>query len=397
MVAACLVVAVVGWGLGLFGASVYLHAITEATGWSIGLVSSAVTLFFLVGAFASALVGSAIDRVGPRPVIALGGVAMAVGVAAMGHVSEPWHVHAAFVVMGLGWAGLSTTAITTTLAPWFERYQGRAVSTALMGASLGAMLGVPALLLGIERLGFSRAMLAAGATALVVVVPLAVGVLRHRPQDLGLLPDGEAPRDHVAPAPPPRWTRRQALRTPALRSVVVTFGLGLMVQIAFITHHVALVAPSLGPGRASATVSATAMAALLGRVALARFSDRIDVRRAAGVVLLLGSAALALLALVPTPAVLIGASVVFGVTIGNVTTLSPIIVRREFGAASFGAIYGAASTGIQLASALGPGVFGLLRDVFGGYGPALLVAAGLDALAAAVVVLGGRKPLGVAA
>jgi hypothetical protein len=45
MVTACLVVAIVAWGLGLFGSSMYLHAVTEAEGWSIDLVSSVITLY----------------------------------------------------------------------------------------------------------------------------------------------------------------------------------------------------------------------------------------------------------------------------------------------------------------------------------------------------------------
>ena len=53
--------------------------------------------------------------------------------------------------------------------------------------------------------------------------------------------------------------------------------------------------------------------------------------------------------LFPVPSVLIGASIVFGLTVGNVTTLSPIIVRREFGAQAFGLVFGVASCGIQLA------------------------------------------------
>lgn len=393
MVAACLVVAVVAWGLGLFGSSVYLHAVTQEKGWSIGLVSSAITLFYLIAAGSLMLVGSGIDRFGPRPVIGLGAVLLAAGVAAIGQASAPWHVHAAFLVMGVGWACLSTTAITTTLAPWFERHQGRAVSSALMGASIGGMIGVPALLFGVERLGFADAMLAAAGIALAVLLPIALFVLRHRPQDMGLLPDGEAPSGGPAPPPVRRWRRAEALRTWALRSVAITFGIGLMIQIGFLTHHVSLVAPLLGAGGASATVAATAVTAFLGRLALARFADRIDVRLTTGAMLVLAAAALTALALFPVPAVLVGASMVYGLTVGNVTTLSPIIVRREFGAASFGAIYGAAATVIQLASAMGPGFYGLLRDAFGSYGPPLLIAAGLDLIAAVVIVAGGRQAL----
>jgi cyanate permease len=99
------------------------------------------------------------------------------------------------------------------------------------------------------------------------------------------------------------------------------------------------------------------------------------------------------MAVIPTAAVLMSASVVFGLTIGNVTTLSPIVVRREFGAAAFGAVYGIAGTCVGLLSSLGPSFFGLLHDVFGGYRLPLLIAAAIDVASAAVVVLGGRVPL----
>jgi MFS family permease len=391
MVAACLVIAVVSWSLGLFGASVFLHAVTQAHGWSIGVVSSAITLFYLTGAFTAMTVGTWTARHGPRPVVVCGALTLAAGVAGLGQVSAPWHVHAAFFVMGIGWSCLSMTAITTMLAPWFERHQGRAVSTALMGASLGGLVGTPALIFGINWLGFSGATLLAAAIALAVLLPIGLLVLRHRPQDMGLLPDGKPPSAAAAAAPARTWTRAEALRTAAVQSVIVTFGIGLLIQIGFLTHHVALVAPALGDAGAAATVAATAITAFLGRVALARFADHIDVRLTTGAVLILAAASLVALALMPVPAVLVVASAVYGITVGNVTTLSPIIVRREFGAASFGAVYGLAAMAIQLISAFGPSVFGFLRDAFGGYGPVLLIAAAFDVVAAAIVVLGGRR------
>jgi cyanate permease len=75
-------------------------------------------------------------------------------------------------------------------------------------------------------------------------------------------------------------------------------------------------------------------------------------------------------------------------TVGNVTTLSPIIVRREFGAREFGTIFGVASCGIQLVTALGPSFYGVLHDVFGSYGPTLMIAAVLDVAAAMIAILG---------
>jgi MFS family permease len=336
-------------------------------------------------------VGSAIKHCGPRPIIALGGIAMAGGVIEIGHATAPWEAYLAFLFMGIGWAGLSTTAVATTLAPWFEKHQGRAVSIASLGASVGGMIGAPALLFGITRIGFASTTVVAGVFAIAVVLPLAAFVLRHRPQDLGLFADG-LPLARVATTiGAPNWTLPMALSTPDLRSVMATFGLGMMVQIGFLTHQVTLLAQSVDPLAVSITVSSTAVAALAGRLALARFADEMDARMMTAVVLLIAAGSLGAMGLFPVPSVLIGASIVFGLTVGNVTTLSPIIVRREFGAQAFGLVFGVASCGIQLATALGPSFYGLLRDAFGSYNPALIGAAGLDVAAAAIAIAGRGK------
>ena len=65
-------------------------------------------------------------------------------------------------------------------------------------------------------------------------------------------------------------------------------------------------------------------------------------------------------------------------------------MRREFGAAAFGADLRHGSHVIQLTSAFGPALFGLLRDGFGGYGPGFLIAAAMTAAGCASLFLGGR-------
>jgi hypothetical protein len=72
-------------------------------------------------------------------------------------------------------------------------------------------------------------------------------------------------------------------------------------------------------------------------------------------------------------------------------TLSPIIVRREFGAVSFGPVFGVASCAIQLVTALGPGLYGILHDSFGSYREPLLLAAMMDIIAAFVILRGRQK------
>jgi len=45
------VVALYGWGLGFYGLSLYLVALTKAHGWSPATVSSAITFYYVAGAF----------------------------------------------------------------------------------------------------------------------------------------------------------------------------------------------------------------------------------------------------------------------------------------------------------------------------------------------------------
>lgn len=375
VVAACFVIAAFAWALGLFGASVYLQAVTAAHGWPVAEVASAITLFFLVSASIQRLVGRSIDRWGPRPVLSLGAVFMTLGVALIGQVSSPWQLYPCFVLVGIGWSTLSTTGITATVAPWFERHQGRSMTLAIMGASLGAILGVPLLLFTLARLGLGQGLIATGFVAAALLLPLIWRVLRFRgPADLGVGRDGEAPAIGQAPSMGPAPVATRGRPRLLLWSAAAGFALALTVQIGFITHHVALAEPLLGTVGAGLLVSATGVTAFAGRLVLARIVDKVDVRGLACLIMALQTLALLAIALWPTVPVLVVASLIYGYGIGHVTTLGPVVVRREFGAAAFGATYGTAATVIQLTSAFGPALLGFLRDGFGGYGPGLVLA-----------------------
>ena len=391
VVAACFVIAAFAWALGLFGSSVYLQAVTAAHGWPIAEVASAITLFFLVSALVQRTVGRSIDRWGPRPVLSLGAVSMCLGVALIGQVSAPWQLYPCFVLIGVGWSTLSTTGIAATVAPWFERHQGRSMTLAIMGASLGAIAGVPLLLLAVARFGLASGLIVTATGAALVLLPLIALALRFRsPADIGQQRDGDTAPVDSAISRSVRPVAAQGNRRVLLWSAALGFALGLTVQIGFITHHVTLAGPLLGTAGAGLLVSATGATAFAGRLVLARIVDRVNVRRLACLIMALQTMALLAIALWPTAPVLIAASLVYGYGIGHVTTLGPVVVRREFGAAAFGATYGAAATAIQLTSAFGPALFGLLRDSFGGYGPGLAIASLVTALGGFSLFIGSR-------
>ena len=395
VVAFCFLAAVFTWGLGVFGSSIYLHEVTKARGWSVSLVSAGITVFYLTAALVLPAVGAAIDRRGSRSVIAGGAVLLALGVAAMGQVATLWQLYAAFVCMGLGYATMSVIGLSATIAPWFEKYQGRAVAMALTGASVGAMVVVPLVALSIARHGFSATTAGASAIAAITLVPLALVVLRYRgPDELGVGRDGAALPEAsggAVSAALPAWTRAHALGSLGLWSVAVAFALGLMAQVGFFTHQVKLAEPVLGATGAAWLVGLTGLAGLVGRLLLAWVADRIALRGYAAAIFATQALALVVIAIAPGAPVLVVMTFIYGFCLGQITTLSPIIVRREFGAAAFGTVYGVAGTVIQLSSAFGPALYGVARDLLGSYPPVLVIAAGFELAALVTVLAGGRR------
>lgn len=391
VVAACFVIASVTWSLGLFGASVYLQAVTAAHNWPIATVASAITVFYLTSAVLQSTVARTIAARGPRFILLTGAVSMCVGVALIGRVHEPWQLYPCFVLIGIGWSTLSTTGLSATVAPWFERHQGRSMTLAIMGASLGAIIGVPALLMAIGHLGLKGGLDAAAIVAALVLLPLIAIVLRHRsPAEIGLQRDGAVLPSHGVSEPPIITMSVTGRPRMLLWSAAAGFAVALMMQIGFATHHITLASTLITPAQAGLLVSATGVTAFIGRIVLARIADRVPVRELAAAAMLLQALALCALALWPTRTVLVVSSLVYGYCVGHVTTLGPIVVRREFGAAAFARAYGAAATLIQFTSATGPAAWGLARDAFGGYRPGLGLAACITFSGALCLMLGGR-------
>jgi MFS family permease len=392
VVLACGIIASFSWGLGFYGLGVYLHALSREHGWSAGLISVAVTVYYALSAGCIVAVGGLIDRHGPRGVLSFGVIAMAAAVATLGVIQAPWQLFAVYMVMAAGWSCLSSTALSSTLLPWFGRRQGLAMTLALTGASVGGMVLVPMLVALVQRRGFAFAVGAASAALLAIGLPLVLFVIGGRPGSRDVA--GELERDAAAtPAsrrdlPSEEWTRRAVLRVPLLWTLMVPFALALAAQVGFLVHQISVLEPYGGEGRAALTVSATTVAALLGRIALGVLSDRVDLRKLSAVNIGAQGVALAAMAAWPSPAVLFTGSLVFGLGVGNLITLPPILVREEFGARSFGTVFGLVGAATQAGVAVGPGLMGILHDALGSYRPTLWCLVALEAVAVASVLWG---------
>src|SRR5262252_2878466 len=229
VVAATFVMALLSFGLGFYGLSVYVATLQRLHGWSASAVSAPVTVYYVAGALVTMIAGDLYRAWGPRVVVAAGGAAMSAGVGMLGLIARPWQLYPAFLVMALGWGALSGAAINIILAPWFQRRRGLAVSIAFNGATLGGVIIAPALILLIGLVGFTSALAIAALILIVVLVAIAALIMRRSPEEIGLSPDGDPPlSQRTEPAPSGEGRRRvDAVRTWRFWSVSAPFALGL--------------------------------------------------------------------------------------------------------------------------------------------------------------------------
>jgi len=380
VVFACFVTAVFAWGFGFYAHGIYLVELQRARGWSTGFISSVVTAHYLLGALLLPRIAEAIGRFGPRAVFLAGLATTTTALLLLPSVAEPWQLVVLYIVMAPGWNATSVAPIAATVGQWFDRKRGLALNLALSGATLAGLVVTPVLLAAIPALGFAMAERVLVGVGVVLAAGAVVLFVRRGP---------------LSPKPTTvRVNRLAPLGEWHFWSIAAPFALVLTSQVGFLTHLVPLVTSrAAGSGLTidpALAVGINAVTALVGRVVLGLVIDRFEPRRASAVCFLVQAGAIAVLEFVETPLAVYGACAAYGLAVGNIITLSPMIVQREFTPDRFPAIVALSTAVMQTLYAFGPGLLGVLRDASGGYGVPLAACMGLN-LAASVLVLTRRR------
>ncbi len=400
---AAFTVAVFGWGVGFYGPPVFLHAIHEARGWPVSLVSAAVTCHFLLGAVVVANLATLHRRFGLVAVTRAASVAAALGFLGWALAREPWQLFAATLFSGFGWAATGAAAINAMVSPWFARRRLAALSTAYNGASVGGVVLSPLWVALIAALGFTGAAAAVGAVMVLAIWWLSGRFFGRTPASMGLLPDGDAPdapvpaRAGSAAAPLPGaalWRSRRFV------TLAVATSLGLFAQIGLIAHLFSLLVPALGAQLAGFAAGLATACAIAGRTGMGWLLPADANRRRALAInyglQLCGSLVLLAAGGTGLPLLLLGV-VLFGLGLGNATSLPPLIVQQDFAPADTARAVALVTACSQACYAFAPAAFGALRDLSATAGasvddgaPLLFVTAALVQLAAAGTVTLGR-------
>jgi MFS family permease len=371
--------------------SLLFPAILAEFGWDRGVTAGAFSFGFLVSAVVTPFVGRLMDLRGPRIVVELGVLAMGAGLILASLVSEPWQLYLTLgALTGGGVNCLAYTGQSIYLTNWFVRRRGLALSIAFSGVGLGSITILPWLGWLIATAGWRPACIWLGILLLVLLGPLNL-LLKHRPEDMDLRPDGlnsgHASSAHAANIVDHAWaavdwTLGRALRTRRFWWLAAGYFCGLFSWYAVQVHQTKyLIEVGFAPGEAAWALGLVSLAAVPGQIALGHLSDRIG-REWVWMIGNLGFVIcyLCLIGLqsAPTP-VLLYAMILAQGTLGyGLTSVMGPIPAEIFAGRHYGSIFGTVMVAAILGGAAGPWIAGVIYDATGTYSIAFWIAAGCN-------------------
>src|SRR5918911_4637071 len=355
----------VSWGVLYYAFGVFLVPMQEELGWSRTALTGAYSAGLLVSALTAPLAGRWLDRYGPRGLMTLGSALGSVLLLAWASVENLWVLYLVWIGIGLAMAATLYEPAFAVLAKWFERGLARALLLVTLAGGLASTIFLPlsAWLVGAQ--GWRGALLTSAVIlAILTIVPHAL-VLRRRPEDLGLLPDGiepaGSPQGEAAYAPhrpreePTSVPLGAALRGPAFWLLAAAFFLGTLSQAAVYVHLVPYLSErGYTLGSAATLTGLIGASQVLGRVVVTLLEGRLP-RDAvtAGIFALQAIALVVLIQSRSTLGVLLFV-VPFGAASGAVTLVRAAAVAEFYGPDFYGSIGGGGGMFVTGARTLAP-------------------------------------------
>ena len=352
------------------------------------------------------LEGYLTDKVGTRRMVFTGLIILGGAFIFFGQVQNLWMFYVAYIVMAFGQGLGSWIPLMTMLTRWFNRRRAMAISWANMGSRLGAFLLVPLIAWAIDpdqdRLGWRMTATIVGVFMLVIAVPVS-RLIQNRPQDMGLLPDGDksvpdgvAGLGVAAPASRPvgeDFTAAEAMRTPAFWLIAFGHGLTSMVILAVMAHLGLLMVEDKGYDLQDAAfvVSMYTGVAMGFQLVGGYVGTRVPITLALAFFTSLQASGVIVLVFADSLPMIYLFAVLFGAGFGGRNPLTIAIRGDYFGSASFGKILGFSTVPMNLMLLIAAPLVGWMRDVQGDYTDAFLLMI-LANFAGAVCFLLSKRP-----
>jgi len=334
--------------------------------------------------------GFLIDRFGPKRILLFGLFSAGAAFLGYGFMTALWMFYLLYFLQTAGYVTAGPIPNQVLISRWFGRWRGRAMGLAYVGAGVGGAVAPVLAQFLVSHVGWRGAMHIIGAGILVVLVPVSFLVIKNRPADLGLLPDGQKPGEKEA-LPAAAEGRLLGLREVlkardfwliALGSFLSVGAIGGVIQhfVLFLLDH------SFTREKAAGVMSFLLISSILGRLVMGWLADRIPKKY---VMLIAFSAVAAAVPVLYAPGLtklVYVFAFIFGFGMGADYMLIPLVTAECFGVRSLGKIMGIVITTDSLGQALAPVLVGRLYDLNRNYNLAFALVAVAAAIGAMAVL-----------
>lgn len=389
---------------------VFFKPLIDEFHWSRTALAGTVSIGLIVGGLVTPFWGNWTDRSGARAVVVTAAFFAGFSLLLRARVHSLLDIYLAAVLGALFFAGLDLIPLSTAISQWFRSKRGLAMGVTLVGGGVGGLIMPPLVNSLVGLVGWRNTYLFLAGALWLSIVPVAGLILRRRPQDMGLLPDGEiavsvaegtdaAETDAAAEqeekhAHGESLTLKQAVRTLSFWLIAIAFFFPMMSGVGLGTHLVAIFTDmGMSSRAASNCLGLVAGLSIAGRFGFGYAADRFSIRKVFTTCFALE--ALGVSTLLATDLVGIKALfayvLVYGLTGGGGLVLAPLMVGECFGTKSFGTIFGVLAISAVLGGAVGPLLAGLIFDGTGSYYLAFIIFATGEATAA-IAISQARSP-----
>ncbi|GAB1267860.1 MFS transporter [Aurantivibrio infirmus] len=412
VVAAFLVVLTFTSGLSFYNHAIILNALSQQPAFSVQSASIAVSVFFISGGFTGLWVAKMLANSDARVCITFGAIISFISLTALSFVKTNAQLYAVYVLFGVGFSASGLIPATTLVTRWFKRRRSVALSIASTGLSLGGVVLTPISALLVENFGLSKAAPMMGMMYLLGTIPIAWLWIRPSPESMGLQVDGDCHATRsvkdkerellssavVSPAVMnPTAVRasdgisfREARRGGFFWGVSFSYIFLMMAQVGGIAHQYGLAKESLTEQQTVMAVAILPIASIIGRLVGGWLIEQFSIRAFAVLMMILQVLSLSLLSLGFGLATLCIGLALFGITVGNLLMLQPLLIAEAFGLKQYARIFSVSNLMTSWGTACGPALLGWVYTLSSqSYSVPYLVAAAAGSLGLICFYLGG--------